>query len=70
MKVWFLSHILLRKTFSISILQLFIWGIGVQEAEKEVSLVSEERDKALQDLHDALANHDKELAERQILSFC
>ncbi|XP_044470267.1 protein GRIP [Mangifera indica] len=37
---------------------------ALKEAEKEVSLVSEERDKALQDLHDALANHDKELAER------
>lgn len=36
----------------------------MQEAEKEVSLVSEERDKALLDLQDALANHDKELAER------
>ncbi|XP_031276037.1 protein GRIP isoform X1 [Pistacia vera] len=37
---------------------------ALKEAEKEVSLVSEERDKALQELQDALANHDKELAER------
>ncbi|KAF2312487.1 hypothetical protein GH714_034850 [Hevea brasiliensis] len=33
-------------------------------AEREVSLVSSERDKALRHLQDALANHDKELAER------
>ncbi|KAK1587300.1 hypothetical protein Q3G72_011581 [Acer saccharum] len=36
----------------------------LKEAENEVSLVSAERDRALQDLQDALANHNKELAER------
>lgn len=36
----------------------------MQEAETEVSLASAERDKALQDLQDALANYNKELAER------
>lgn len=36
----------------------------IQEAERELALVSSERDKALQDLRDALANHAKELAER------
>ncbi|KAJ9172583.1 hypothetical protein P3X46_015800 [Hevea brasiliensis] len=37
---------------------------AINEAEREVSLVSSERDKALRHLQDALANHDKELAER------
>lgn len=36
----------------------------MQETEKEMSLVSAEKDKALQELQVALANHDKELAER------
>ncbi|KAF8410310.1 hypothetical protein HHK36_002836 [Tetracentron sinense] len=35
---------------------------AIKEAEKEVALASAERDRALQDLQDALANHDKELA--------
>lgn len=38
--------------------------MAMQEAENEVSLISAERDKALQDLQDVLANHNKELAER------
>ncbi|KAM6540482.1 hypothetical protein CsatB_004929 [Cannabis sativa] len=38
---------------------------ALKEAEKEVSLVCAERDRALQDLQEALANHDKELAERE-----
>lgn len=32
-------------------------------------LVSAERDRALQDLHDALVNHDKELSLRSCSSF-
>lgn len=36
----------------------------MQETEKEMSLVSAEKDKALQEFQEALANHDKELAER------
>ncbi|KAF4373797.1 hypothetical protein F8388_007703 [Cannabis sativa] len=40
---------------------------ALKEAEKEVSLVCAERDRALQDLQEALANHDKELAERYSL---
>ncbi|KAL6226922.1 hypothetical protein ACLB2K_000881 [Fragaria x ananassa] len=37
---------------------------ALKEAEKEVSSLSAERDKALQDLQDALTNYNKELAER------
>ncbi|BBH08092.1 Golgi-localized GRIP domain-containing protein [Prunus dulcis] len=37
---------------------------ALKEAEKEVSFVCAERDKALQDLQNALANHYKEIAER------
>uniref|UniRef100_A0A6N2LY14 GRIP domain-containing protein n=2 Tax=Salix viminalis TaxID=40686 RepID=A0A6N2LY14_SALVM len=37
---------------------------ALKEAETEVSLASVERDKALQDLQEALANNDKELAIR------
>ncbi|KAH0973199.1 hypothetical protein GBA52_025355 [Prunus armeniaca] len=36
---------------------------ALKEAEKEVSFVCAERDKALQDLQDTLANHYKEIAE-------
>ncbi|XP_050227282.1 protein GRIP [Mercurialis annua] len=36
---------------------------ALQEAERELSSVSSERDKALQDLQNVLANRDKELAE-------
>jgi hypothetical protein len=35
-----------------------------QEAENEVSSITEERDRALQDLQSAMANNEKELAER------
>nr|GMD87386.1 protein GRIP [Ipomoea batatas] len=35
-----------------------------KEAEKEVLSVSAERDKALQDLKDSLAYHERELSER------
>ncbi|XP_024032822.1 protein GRIP [Morus notabilis] len=38
---------------------------ALKEAEKEVSLTCAERDRALQDLQDVLANHDKELVERE-----
>lgn len=38
---------------------------ALKEAEKEVSLTCADRDRALQDLQDALANHDKELVERE-----
>ncbi|PON50003.1 GRIP [Parasponia andersonii] len=38
---------------------------ALKEAEKEVSLACAERDKVLEDLQDAMANHDKELAERE-----
>ncbi|XP_062102750.1 protein GRIP [Humulus lupulus] len=38
---------------------------ALKEAEKDVSLVCAERDRALQDLQEALANHDTELAERE-----
>ncbi|KAM7257815.1 hypothetical protein ACFE04_013556 [Oxalis oulophora] len=37
---------------------------ALKEAESEISLVSEERDRVCQDLQNALANHDKELEER------
>uniref|UniRef100_A0A5B7A3S5 GRIP domain-containing protein n=2 Tax=Davidia involucrata TaxID=16924 RepID=A0A5B7A3S5_DAVIN len=37
---------------------------ALKEAEKDVLLTSAERDRALQDLQDALANHDKELTAR------
>ncbi|KAJ8764139.1 hypothetical protein K2173_005049 [Erythroxylum novogranatense] len=37
---------------------------ALKEAENEISLASAERDKALQDVKDALSNHDKEVAER------
>jgi len=37
---------------------------ALKDAEKEVLLVSSERDRALKELQDALANHDKELAAR------
>ncbi|KAI3834319.1 hypothetical protein MKX03_030126 [Papaver bracteatum] len=37
---------------------------AVKEAEREVALANAEREKSLQDLHDALDSHDKELAER------
>ncbi|XP_021811528.1 protein GRIP [Prunus avium] len=37
---------------------------ALKEAEKEVSFVCAERDKAIQDLQDALANHYKEIEER------
>lgn len=37
---------------------------ALKEVEREVSLVSAERDRAHQDLQDVLQNHDKELAER------
>ncbi|CAK9164929.1 unnamed protein product [Ilex paraguariensis] len=37
---------------------------ALKEAEKEVLLLSAERDKYLQDLNNALANYDKELATR------
>lgn len=36
----------------------------LQEAEKEILLLSAEKDKAAQDLKDALANHVEELAVR------
>lgn len=38
---------------------------ALKEAEKEVSLTCAERDRALQDLQETLANHEKELAERE-----
>nr|GLL46758.1 protein GRIP isoform X1 [Ipomoea trifida] len=37
---------------------------SLKEAEKEVLSVSAERDKALQDLKDSLAYHERELSER------
>ncbi|CAA2972575.1 GRIP [Olea europaea subsp. europaea] len=37
---------------------------ALKEAEKEILLVSAERDKALQDLKDVLTNHEKEIASR------
>lgn len=37
---------------------------ALREAEREAAMVSAERDRALQDLHDAMTNHDKELSER------
>ncbi|KAL2551219.1 Protein GRIP [Forsythia ovata] len=37
---------------------------ALKEAEKEIILVSAERDKALQDLKDVLSNHEKEIASR------
>ncbi|XVF18136.1 hypothetical protein REPUB_Repub10bG0186200 [Reevesia pubescens] len=37
---------------------------ALKEVEREVSLVSAERDRACQDLQEVLSNHDKELAER------
>ncbi|RVW32889.1 Protein GRIP [Vitis vinifera] len=37
---------------------------ALKEAEKEILLATEERDRILRDLQDALANHDKELATR------
>ncbi|XP_009792764.1 protein GRIP [Nicotiana tabacum] len=37
---------------------------ALKEAEKEVMSVSSERDKALEDLKDTLANHEKELSDR------
>lgn len=36
----------------------------LQEAENEVLSITEERDRALQDLQSAMANNEKELAER------
>jgi len=36
----------------------------LQEVENEVLSITEERDKVLQDLQSAMANHEKELAER------
>ncbi|KAG8662871.1 hypothetical protein MANES_01G153700v8 [Manihot esculenta] len=39
---------------------------AINEAERELALVSSERDKVVQDLQDALANHAKELAERDV----
>lgn len=42
----------------------FSFVVVLQEAEKEMSLVSAEKEKALQDLQDAIASHDKKLAER------
>ncbi|GMN28752.1 hypothetical protein TIFTF001_002173 [Ficus carica] len=38
---------------------------ALKEAEKEVSLTCAERDRALQDLQETLANHEKELAEKE-----
>ncbi|KAM7261205.1 hypothetical protein ACFE04_026680 [Oxalis oulophora] len=37
---------------------------GLKEAEREISLVSAERDRVFQDLQIATANHDKDLSER------
>lgn len=37
---------------------------AVKEAEREVAVALAERDKAIQDLQDALTNHDKEIAAR------
>ncbi|XXG87434.1 hypothetical protein AAC387_Pa11g2120 [Persea americana] len=37
---------------------------AVKEAEREAALASAERDRAMQDLQDAMANHDKELSAR------
>ena len=36
----------------------------LQEAENEVLSITEERDRVLQDLQSAMANNEKELAER------
>ncbi|KAG6701816.1 hypothetical protein I3842_07G004100 [Carya illinoinensis] len=47
--------------------QLKVLEEALNEAEKEVSSVSTERDRALQDLQNALANHDKELKERDMI---
>lgn len=47
--------------------QLKVLEEALKEAEKEVSSVSAERDKALQDLQGALANHVKEFKERDLL---
>ncbi|XP_062144224.1 protein GRIP [Alnus glutinosa] len=47
--------------------QLKVLEEALKEAEKEISSVSAERDRALQDLQGALANHVKELKERDLL---
>ncbi|XP_041016605.1 protein GRIP isoform X2 [Juglans microcarpa x Juglans regia] len=47
--------------------QLKVLEEALNEAEKEVSTVSTERDRALQDLQNALANYDKELKERDMI---
>ncbi|XP_057972873.1 protein GRIP isoform X2 [Malania oleifera] len=43
---------------------------ALKEAEKEIMLVSVERDRAHNDLQDALANHDKELVARDEALSC
>lgn len=35
-----------------------------QDAEREIQLVSEEKDKALQDLKDVMSNSEKEISTR------
>jgi hypothetical protein len=47
--------------------QLIVLEEALKEAEKEVLSVSAERDRILQDLQDALVNHDKELKERELV---
>ncbi|KAM4118584.1 hypothetical protein ACB094_02G214400 [Castanea mollissima] len=47
--------------------QLKVLEEALKEAEKEVLSVSAERDSVLQDLQDALANHDKEIKERELV---
>lgn len=58
-------HSLMRKTLinvDISIINRIVNFL--QEAENEVLSITEERDRALRDLQSAMANHERELAER------
>lgn len=50
--------------FCYFLIRLFVSHLILQETEKEALQASAERDKAIQDLQAALANHVKELEER------
>lgn len=55
--------------FRIIIIKCFFFLCMHQEAEREVALTLEEKEKALQDLQNALNSHDKEVAARLIINF-
>lgn len=54
------SRIIIVKFFSLCV---------HQEAEREVAITLEEKDKALQDLQNALNSHDKEITARLNINF-